>query len=278
MKTIADLQDDLSIMFGGMIEGMTSTEMDTMLAFIMTSFAGDFPKIKTIAYRFDNLDTTTSSYSLRLPDIDDELLEIKMIIPIKPKMGELYNTILASNETSIELEEKYAIQMTAQYIDSMSMYYVPQKPMIVSDSTGDFLNIVKDVMLLTSCLRVLNPSLIQEHIYAVLKPYASYKFIDFIINRNFGDMLEMNGKIFDLMYDAISGDMTSGEGLEGIQSVSLGGLSVSFNNKLQNYANTLNGLSSSMTNPTMIDQLNKYRKEYLRQFKRKKNLFYNFMF
>jgi hypothetical protein len=178
----------------------------------------------------------------------------------------------------MSLEESFAIQMASDYINSMSSYYVPKKPIILTDTTGEFVSINKDCILLSLCERVINPAAIPEHTYTVLRAYALYKFIDFILNRTFGNTIDMNHRIFELMYDNIAQDMTSGGGSEGIASVSLGGLSVSFDNKLQSYASTLGNLAQQTTNPAFIAEMNKARAIAYKAFKRKKNIYYNYQF
>jgi hypothetical protein len=279
MKTIEDLKDELSLTYGKLISGMDAIELTDVMAFILTTFADDFPLLKAQAYQLANLDTTTGRYKLYITDFDEDFLELKMMIPIKPKMSKLYAYMANADMLTgfIDLEEGFAIQLANQYVNSMSSYYVPKKPMILNDSTGGFITIDKDVVIFGLCERIVNPSLIPEHIYSVLRSYASYKFVDFIINRNFGDVIEMNKKVFDLMYNTTESDMTSG-GTDSIASVSLGGLSVSFNNKLESYSNALSGLSQASMNPTFIQEMNKIKDKHLKAFKRKKNMFYNFLF
>jgi hypothetical protein len=177
----------------------------------------------------------------------------------------------------IPLEEVFSIQLASDYISEMETYYTPKKPMILNDATGSYTTINKDCILFFSKERIVDIDIIPEYIYAVLRPYACYKFIDFVINRNFGDVLDMNKKIFQLMYGAIESDITAGEGLEGITSISLSGLSISYNNKLLNYSQALNSLQSSLSNPTFIEEMNKSRDKYQKVFNRKKRVFYNYV-
>lgn len=280
MKTIEDLQNELSITYGNMLSNMTTSELNTIMAFLLTTFADDFPIVKSIIYKYDNLDTTNASYKEYLHDIDEDFLEIKYLLPIKPKNNILYSIIIENDMLNgfMSLEESFAIQMASDYINSMSSYYVPKKPIILSDSTGEFVTINKDCILLSLCERVINPARIPEHTYTVLRAYALYKFIDFILNRTFGNTIDMNHRIFELMYDNIEQDMTSGGGAEGIASVSLGGLSVSFDNKLESYASTLGNLAQQTSNPAFIAEMNKARATAHKAFKRKKNVYYNYQF
>lgn len=279
MKTIEDLKDELTLTYDKMITGMDSGELTDVMAFVLTTFADDFPLLKTQAYKMDQLGAIGGKHRVYLTDIDEDFLEVKMIIPIRAKMSKLYSYMVNADMVTgfVDLEEGFAIQLANDYVNSMSSYYSPKKPMILTDSTGEYLIIDKDCAVFTLCERVINPNMIPEHIYSVLRSYASYKFVDFIINRNFGDVMEMNKKVFELMYSTTEADMTSG-GADSIASVSLGGLSVSFNNKLESYANALSGLSSSSTNPMFIQEMDKIRTKYLKAFKRKKNTFFNFLF
>ncbi len=280
MKTVEDLQNELSITYGNLISSMTPSELTTIMAFLLTTFADDFPIVKSIIYKYDMLDTTNGTYKEYLLNIDDDFLEIKYLLPVKPKNNVLYSIILQNDMVNgfMSLEESFAIQMASDYINSMSSYYVPKKPIILTDSTGEFVSINKDCILLSLCERVINPSNIPEHTYTVLRAYALYKFIDFILNRTFGNTLHMNNQIFELMYDNIAADMTSDGGAEGIASVSLGGLSVSFDNKLSSYASTLGSLAAQTTNPTFVAEMNKARAIAYKAFKRKKNVYYNYQF
>jgi hypothetical protein len=87
----------------------------------------------------------------------------------------------------------------------------------------------------------------------------------------------MNKKIFQLMYGAIETDITAGEGLEGITSISLSGLSIAYNNKLLAYSQALNSLQGALSNPAFIEEMNKTRDKYMAAFKRKKRVFYNYV-
>ena len=55
MKTINDLRDELSIQFGAIMQGMSPSELDIILTFILTSFAYDFPQVNSRAYKLGNL-------------------------------------------------------------------------------------------------------------------------------------------------------------------------------------------------------------------------------
>jgi len=279
MKTIEDLKDELALTFDKLLSGMDNSEMTDVIAFILTTFASDFPLLRTTAYKLDLLNTVNGKYKLYISDIDEDFLEMKMMLPIKNKLSLLYSYMVDAEmlDGFISLDEGFAIQLANEYVNSMSSYYTPKKPMIVVDTTGEYVTIDKDYVIFTLCERVVNPASIPEHIYSVLRPYACYKFIDFIINRNFGDVMEMNKKVFELMYSSAQDDMTSG-GVESIASVSLGGLSVSFSNKLESYATALNNLSQTSTSANFLSEMNKLKDKYLKAFKRKKNVFFNFMF
>lgn len=280
MKTIEDLQQELSMQYGNLLSNMNPAELSTIMAFLLTTFADDFPIVKSIVYKYDQLNTTDSSYKEYLLNIDDDFLEIKYLIPIKRQLSTLYAIMEQSEMVNgfLELDETFAIQLASDYINSMSSYYVPKKPIILSDTTGEFVTINKDCVLLALCERVINPSSISEHTYTVLRAYANFKFIDFILNRTFGNTLDMNNRIFELMYTNIASDMTSEGGAEGIASVSLGGLSVSFDNKLEAYANTLANLANQTTNANFIKEMNNTRTRNYAAFKRKKNVYYNYQF
>lgn len=278
MKTIDDLQTELSLLYGKLITNMTPSELTTIMAFLLTTFADDFPIVKSVVYKYDLLDTTNNTYKEYLLNIDEDFLEIKYMIPVKPNMNEVYTVLNRGEFGFMALEELYAIQLAADYIADMGNVSTPKKPMILSDSTGEFVTINKDCIIMALCERVIDPANISEHVYSVLRAYATFKFIDFILNRTFGNTLDMNSKIFDLMYNNIASDMTSEGGAEGIASVSLGGLSVSFDNKLQGYAQTLGNLAAQTTNPTFIQEMNKLRAIAYKAFKRKKNVFYNYVF
>lgn len=280
MKTINDLQQELSSLYGNLISNITPTDLNIMTAFLLTTFADDFAVVKSNVYKYNSPALISNNNRIYLDDIDQDFLEIKYLLPIKPSMSVLYS-IMQQNEMLngfLSLEETFTIQMTSQYVSSMTSYYVPKKPPIFTDSTGSYVSINKDSVLVCLCERIVNPANIPEYVYTVLRAYANYKFIDFILNRSFGNTLEMNNKIFNLMYDSIESDVTSGGGNEGISSVSLGGLSVSFDNKLQSYATTLASLANQANNPTFVNEMDKMRTKYHNQFKRKKNIFYNYMF
>lgn len=138
----------------------------------------------------------------------------------------------------------------------MSAYYLPKKPMIMTDNTGEYFIIVKDVAVVSLVERILDINNIPEHIYSILRYYTYAKFIDFIMNQSFANMMNMNEKIFNLMYDSIQNDLSSGD-FEGVSSVSLGPLSVSFNNKIDNYSGALSQLGNNFVNPNFMNELNK---------------------
>ena len=279
MKTVSDLQNDISTLFGKMISQLQPNELNVIISFILTSFANDFPEMKAVAYKYayNFVNNGQGTRKVYLEEIAPSFLELKMIMPIKPA-NPVY-TLIRDDQIVVDgylpLEEVYAIQMASDYISEMETFYTPSKPLVLNDATGEYTTISKDSILLMTCERVLNPGAVPEYVYAVLRPYAYQKFIDFIINRNFGNMLEMNSSIFQLMYGAISQDLTSGEGLEGIQSISLSGLSIDYNNKLLAYANALNVLQQGISNPAFVKEMNDIRDRHMGAFKRKKRLFYN---
>lgn len=276
MKTLNDLKDELSIQFGAIMTGIDQSELDLILAFILTSFAYDFPEVSSRAYTLGTL----SPFRMYLDSVHDEFLEMKFTLPMQ-KLSTIaktfYNNIYAMDSLYTQIEEVYAIQLTNQYIESMSSYTVPQKPMILSDATGEFITVDRDMVVVYTNERIINPSSIKEYVYAVLRVYSYYKFTDFVVNRQFSNFMDVNQKVFDLVYGAIDTDMSSGD-LEQVTSVSLSGLSVSFASKLNNYASTLSQLANSFNNPAFIQEMNNMRDSYLKKFKRKKNVFYNYIF
>lgn len=280
MKTITDLQDYLSTTFGKFINQLQQNELNLISSFLLTTFANDFPEMKASCFKYNYNLLGNGQRKIYLNDLSDDFLELKMIIPIKPS-NTVYNLIRDDQiiiDGYLPLEEVYAIQLASDYIQEMETFYTPKKPLILSDATGPYTTISKDSILFIMAERVLDPAAIPEYIFSVLQPYSCWKFIDFIINRNFGNILEMNDKVFNLMYSSIESDITNSEGMEGIASISLSGLAISYNNRLQQYADALNTLSNSLSNPAFIEEMNKLRDNYLKTFKRKKRLFYNYTF
>jgi hypothetical protein len=276
VKTINDLKDELSIQFGTLMTGLTPGELDLILTFILTSFAYDFPEVGSRLYILP----TTGSFRLYLDSIHDEFLEMKYMIPKQRVSGiakSIYDNISSFETLFTEIDELYAIQLTNEYIASTSTHFVPRKPMIMSDATGDYVLIDKDMIVVYVTERVIDPNLIKEYVYAALRSYAYYKFIDFVINRQFSNLMDVNQKVFDLVYDSISTDISTGD-LEQVTSVSLSGLSVSFQGKLKDYASTLSSMAGSFSNPTFVEEMNKMKDTYQKKFKRKKNVFYNYIF
>jgi hypothetical protein len=285
MKTITDLQNDLSTQFGKLVDSLSPNELNMIMTFIMTTFANDFPEIKAQAYKYDAFaNTIGTNYNspqkkIYLEDLDEDFLELKICIPIKAT-NPMYSIIRNDQivvDGMIPLEEVFSIQLASEYISDMEAYYTPKKPLILNDATGSYTTINKDCILFYSKERIVDVASIPEYIFSVLRPYSCFKFVDFVINRNFGDVMEMNKKIFTLMYGAIESDITAGEGLEGITSISLSGLSIAYNNKLLNYSQALNSLQNSFTNPAFIDEMNKTRDKFMSVFKRKKRVFYNYV-
>lgn len=276
MKTINDLKDELSIQFSSIMDGIEPAELDLILTFILTSFAYDFPEVSSRAYKLNN----SPPIKLYLEEVHEEFTEIKFVLPMQ-KLATIartfYNNIYAMDTLYTQIEEVYAIQLTSQYIESMSAYTVPRKPMIMSDDTGDYITIDRDLVVVYTNERIIDPNNIKEYVYSALRLYAYYKFTDFVVNRQFSNLMEVNKKVFDLIYGAIDTDMSNGD-LEAVTSVSLSGLSVSFASKLTNYSSTLSNLASSFNNPAFISEMNAMREKYLKKFKRKKNVFYNYLF
>lgn len=275
-KTLNDIKDEISLQFGTIMSALSITDINTVMAFILSNFSNDFPLVNTRAYKLDTL----SNYKLYLSSLDENLLEIKMMIPIKKLsvvssafIKDIYNT----HDLFVSIDEIFSIQMTSQYINSMSSYYVPSKPMILTDNTGEYINIHKDSVIIYTTNRVLDPNNIIEYVYSVFKPYTFYKFIEFIINSQYGKYMDINEKIFNLIYDTINSDMTNDE-LSKIREVSLSGLSVSFDNDLSNYSDSLKSLASNFNDPNFARQMNLFKDDQLKKFKRKKNVFYNYVF
>lgn len=276
MKTLNDLRDELSIQFGSIMSGMSSGELDIILTFILTSFAYDFPEVNSRAYVLGDL----PMYRLYLDDIHEEFQEVQFTIPMK-RLSILaktfYKNIYEVTNFFTQLDEMYAIQLAYQYIEEMSTYYVPKKPMILTDDTGEYLLIDKDLVIYYLTGRIIDPNNIQEYVYGVLRTYSYYKFVDFIINRQFSNLMDVNQKVFDLIYGSVASDLTTGD-LDQVTSVSLSGLSVSFANKLNDYSSSLASLANSFNNPTFIQEMNNTREKFLNKFKRKKSVFYNYLF
>ncbi len=275
MKTLDNLKDELSSLYGSLLTNIEPPELNLMMVFILSSFSHDFPEIKSKIYR---LDSTSTNNKIYIESLSDEFLEIQYTLPIS-KLSTISSQFrdVVDNFEFDTFDESYIIQLTNQYINSMSSYYTPQKPPILSDSTGEFITITKDVVVLYKEERIINPAQISEHIYSILRIYAFYKFIDFIINKQFSNLLETNQKVFELLYGAVAADISTGD-TESIASVSLSGLSVSFNNKLNQYSSSLSSLASGFTNPTFIQEMNKMKDKYISQFKRKKSVFYNYLY
>ena len=53
--------------------------------------------------------------------------------------------------------------------------------------------------------------------------------------------------------------------------------SVMFNN-LSNYSDSLKSLANNFSDPNFAKQMNLFKDEQLKKFKRKKNIFYNYIF
>ena len=276
MKTINDLKDELSIQFGSLLTGIGPTELNTVLAFILTSFAHDFPEVNSRAYKL--LDST--SIRVYLEEINDNFIELKYQLPlqkISTIAKQFYERIYSLEECCTEIDEVYAIQLTNDFIEKNSTYAVPRKPMVLSDGTSEFVSIDRDSVIVYLTERVIDPNYIKDYVYSILRVYSCYKFVDYTLNRQFSNFLDVNQKVFDLIYGAINEDITSGD-LEQVTSVSLSGLSVSFASKLTGYSSTLSQLASGFSNPTLVQEMNKMRDNYKQQFKRKKNVFYNYLF
>ena len=176
MKTIDDLQNELSALYGNMISNMTPSDLNIMTAFLLTTFADDFPTVKATIYKYDSTALVLNNYKVYLEDIDEDFLEIKYLLPIKPSMNTLYAIIQRSDgmlDGFMSLEETFTIQMTSDYVASMSSYYVPKKPPIFSDDTGGFVSIDRDSVLVCLCERIVDPFNIPEYLYTVLRAYAN---------------------------------------------------------------------------------------------------------
>lgn len=257
--------------------GIGPSELDIMLAFILTSFAYDFPEVSSRAYKLP----PTGTFRLYLDEIDEGFQELKYTFPFKRITNiarSLYDTLYKYDTPLVtEIDEIYAIELTTNYIESTGVHYVPKKPMILSDDTGDYIGINEDMIIMYRTERVLDPNMIKEYVYGILRVYSYYKFIDFIINRQFSNFMDINQRVFDLIYGAIDTDVSTGD-LEQVTSVSLSGLSVSFASKLTSYSGALSQLASGFNNPTFVQEMNATRDNYHKKFKRKKNIFYNYIF
>jgi len=258
-KTLNDIKDEISLQFGTIMSSLSITDINTVMAFILSNFSNDFPAVNTRVYKLDSL----TNYKLYLDSLDENFLEVKLMIPVKKLsvvsssfIKNIYNT----SDLFVSVDEIFSIQMTSQYINSMSSYYVPSRPMILTDSTGEYINIQKDSMVVYTSNRVLDPNNIVEYIFSVLKPYTFYKFIEFIINSQYGKYMDINEKIFNLVYDTINSDMTNDE-LSKIKEVSLSGLSVSFDNDLSNYSDSLKSLANNFNDPNFAKQMNTFKDE-----------------
>lgn len=277
MKTINDLKDELSVQFGAIMSGISVGELDIILSFILTGFAYDFPEVSSRVYK---LDSTVPPFRLYLESIHSEFLEMKYIMPLKRLSmisKAFYDRIYSIEDFCTTIDEVYAIELVNDYIEKTSTHYVPRKPMIMSDSTGDYVFVDKDQAIVYMNERIIDPNMIKEYVYGALRTYSYYKFIDFIINRQFSNFMDVNQRVFDLVYGAINTDISTGD-LEQVTSVSLSGLSVSFASKLKDYSSTLSQLASSFNNPTFIQEMNSMREKFYTKFKRKKNIFYNYIF
>lgn len=275
MKTTNNLIDELSTQFETILSSLSISNINTIVSFILTSFSYDFPEIKASVY---NLDSITNN-RINIDTLDDNFLEVKYLIPVRSTslMSSLLYKDILNNDIYTKIDEVFAIQMTNQYINSMSSYYVPQKPMIINDSTNDYIVLTKDSVIVYNTNRIIIPDAIKEYVYGILRPYAFYKFIEFIINSQYGKYMDINEKIFDTIYNSINTDITSGD-LDKIKEVTISGLGVKFENSIDSYSSTLNSLANSFNNPDIVKQLNSYKDEQLKKFKRKKNLFYNYIF
>lgn len=180
MKNIVDLQTDLSILYGKLVDSMTPQDLNMVMTFILTTFACDFPEIKAQAYKYDAFASTLSipnnsaQKKIYLEELDDDFLELKLNIPVKPTspMYSILRNDQILSQGMVPLEELFAIQLAADYISDMETYYTPKKPLILNDDTGSYTAINKDCILFFSKERVVNIDAIPEYIYAVLRPYS----------------------------------------------------------------------------------------------------------
>lgn len=258
MKTLANLKDNISNQFGAILNSLAIADITGLLTFILSGFSYDFPEVK--AGLFKESDCTGGRVNVE--DLDENFLEIKYIVPIQ-KVSSLSNIFYRDNGESLSyssLDEVFTIQMTAQYINSMSSYYVPKKPMIINDSTSDYIVISKDSAIIYTTNRVVNPNNISEYIYGILQPYTYYKFIEFMVNSQYGKYMDVNDKIFNTIYGMLNSDMTNDD-LDKINKVSLSGLEIVFDNKVDSYSSTLGSIAGNYNNPAFINQLNSYKEE-----------------
>ena len=277
MKNLNDLTEELSSLFGPLVSNMQPADINILLVFILSGFSYDFPMVNASVQQFD---TTAINKIIYLESLSSDFLEVQYVFPIKKLVvfNSYFRDIINNSVRFDSLNELFSIQLTSQYVNNMSSYYVPQKPPILTDSTGEFINLTKDSVILYLTERILDPANIPEYVYSVLRIYTFQKFIDIVINRQLGDAIEANKKVFDLLYTGAETDMSNGD-MESISSVSLSGLSVSFGNKLTQYATALSSANSGFgNNSSFLQEMNNHKKEYRNKFKRKKNIFYNYLY
>lgn len=275
MKTLSELKDDISMQYGMLLNEFDSAELDLILTYVLSTFANDFPEIKFSAYKLGDL----SNKRIYFDEFGDDFQEVRytfLINSLSATSSMFYTSIYNVDDPIVSITEMSGIQLASQYMNSTGLYANFNKPMTMVDSTGEYFNITKDTLVIFSNNRIVNPNSIPEYIYSVLRAYANFKFIDVLMSNQFGNMMDINKKVFDLMYDAVQNDITSGE-IDTLSSVSLSSLSISFNNKLNNYSSMLSSLTGNFNNRNFLDELNKQKDEWRQKFRRKKQLFFNYI-
>ena len=171
MKNLNDLTEELSSLFGSLISNMEPADINMLLIFILSGFSYDFPKVNASVEMIDATSTNKIRY---LEDLSDDFLEVQYMFPIKKLVlfNSYFRDIIYNTVEFNSLDELFVIQLTNQYINNMSSYYVPQKPPIMTDNTGEFVNITKDSVIMYISERIIDPDRIPEYVYSVLRLYS----------------------------------------------------------------------------------------------------------
>jgi len=171
MKNLNDLTEELSSLFGPLVSNMQPADINILLVFILSGFSYDFPMVNASVQQFD---TTAINKIIYLESLSSDFLEVQYVFPIKKLVvfNSYFRDIINNSVRFDSLNELFSIQLTSQYVNNMSSYYVPQKPPILTDSTGEFINLTKDSVILYLTERILDPANIPEYVYSVLRIYT----------------------------------------------------------------------------------------------------------
>lgn len=256
---------------------LTELEVAQFINIIIDEFKYSYPEFRVKIVNLNNQQQYTNK--LYLNEIDTDILTIKGITKSTKHITGIFknysNAVFIPSSSGMfnlfTFNEVMSIQLYNQYINDFTTSNKIIIPDIFNDNSGRYIYVDKNMyplIVFYTKIRTINPQNIDSYLYNILRYYVRYRFFEIVVNEIFNFIKDKTTDMYKEINDIIKSKMDAGEDFEIIKSISLGSISISFDNILEIKQKLLSGLMKSIEiSNSRIDYYTKLRDENYQKFK-----------